>query len=189
MKYLKPLISILLIALLAACSNFMGRPDNSQDAGYRVILHKPLTIVPEVARVFLQAGKAFPQNGLDEYEPHCSFEVRKVLPEQLQTIEPDTFKVTRVQRLMEEVVWLRPVQVASLQLTSAAVDSGSSDIFEGYHFWLYSEQQPDVLRMTCRYILTEPWNSRPPTLEEMRFALGDFATISTRGDNLTPGRF
>jgi hypothetical protein len=188
-RYLKPLLCILSAALLAGCNNVMGRPDNSLDAGYQVILHKPLTIVPEVARVFLQAGEAFPQYGLNEYEPHCSFEVRKVLPEQPQTIEPDTFKVTRVQRLREEVVWLRPVQFASLQLADAAVDSGLSDIFEGYHFWLYSETQPDVLRMTCRYILTEPWNSRTPTLDEMRFSLGGYATLNTGDGSLRPGQF
>ncbi len=189
MRTIKPILSILLAALLAGCSNFMGRPDNSLDTGYRVVLHKPLTIVPEVTRVFLQAGEAFPQYGLNEYEPHCSFEVRKVLPKQPQTIEPDTFKVTRVQRLIEEVVWLRPVQVASLQLANAAVDSSPSDIFEGYHFWLYSEDQPDVLRMTCRYILTEPWNSRTPTLAEMRFSLGEIATLNTNGSNIKPGSF
>lgn len=189
MKHLKPLISILLIGLLTACNNYFGAPDSSLDAGYRVILHKPLTIVPEVARVFLQAGEAFPQYGLNEYEPHCSFEVRKVLPYQTQTIEPDTFKVTRVQGLIEEVVLLRPVQVASLQLAYGAIYNSPSDIFEGYHFWLYSENQPDVLRMTCRYILTEPWNSRPPTLQEMRFSLGGYATLNAGEDSLRPGQF
>lgn len=189
MRYLRPLLAILLTVLLAGCSNFMGRPDNSQDTGYQVVLHKPLTIVPEVSRVFLQAGESFPQYGLNEYEPHCSFEVRQVLPQQTQTIEPDTFKVTRVQYLREEVVWLRPVQVASLQLADAGIDSSPSDIFEGYHLWLYSENQPDVLRMTCRYILTEPYNSRPPTLAEMRFSLGELATLNTNGSDIRPGSF
>jgi len=189
MKTLKVFISILIIALLTGCNNYFTAPDGSLDAGYRVILHKPLTIVPEVSRVFLQAGEAFPQYGLNEYEPHCSFEVRKVLPEQPQTIEPDTFKVTRVQYLIEEIVWLRPVQVATLQLTYGAMSRSPSDIFEGYHFWLYSENQPDVLRMTCRYILTEPWNSRPPTWEEMRFALGGIATLNAGTDSLRPGQF
>lgn len=189
MRTIKPILSVLLATLLAGCSNFMGRPDNNQDTGYQVVLHNPLSIVPEVTRVFLQAGEAFPQYGLNEYEPHCSFEVRDVLQAETQIIEQDTFKVTRVQYLREEVVWLRPVQVASLQLANPGIDGSPSDIFEGYHFWLYSENQPDVLRMTCRYILTEPWNSRTPTLEEMRYSLGAYATLSAGEDSLKPGQF
>ena len=180
----------MLSVLLAGCNSIFTAPGNDLDAGYRVVLAKPLTIEPEVTRVFLQAGEAFPQYKLNEYEPHCSFEVRKLLP-QPQAIEPDTFVVTRVQRLIEEVVWLKPLQLAALELARSAVDSSPSDIFEGYHFWLYSETQPNVLRMTCRYIFTEPWNSRPPTLDELLFALGGYATIIT-GENaggITPGKF
>ena len=190
MKHPIPFILALFTLLLGGCNSLFTAPSNDLDAGYRVVLNKPLTIAPEVTRVFLQAGEAFPQYGLNEYEPHCSFEVRKLLP-QPQTIEPDTFVVTRVQRLIEEVVWLKPVQLASLQLARSAVDSSPSDIFEGYHFWLYSEKQPNVLRMTCRYIFTEPWNSRPPTLDEMLFALGGYATINTGGSaaGITPGKF
>ena len=188
MKYPLLFTCALLSTLLAGCNNLFTAPSNDLDAGYRVVLHKPLSIVPEVTRVFLQAGEAFPQYKLNEYEPHCSFEVRKLLP-QPQTIEPDTFVVTRVQRLIEEVVWLKPVQLAALRLADSAIDSSPSDIFEGYHFWLYAEKQPDVLRMTCRYIFTEPWNSRPPTQEEMQFSLGEFATIHTRGASIKPGSF
>ena len=190
MKYQILFTCALLSTLLAGCNSLFTAPSNDLDSGYRVVLNKKLTIVPEVTRVFLQAGEAFPQYGLNEYEPHCSFEVRKLLP-QPQTIEPDTFVVTRVQRLIEEVVWLRPVQLAALELARSAVDSSPSDIFEGYHFWLYSETQPNVLRMTCRYIFTEPWNSRPPTLDEMLFALDGYATITTgeTAVSITPGKF
>ena len=188
MSHLIRFMLMLSTVALMSCNGFLTAPGNDLDSGYRVALNRQLGIMPEAARVFLQAGEAFPQYSLNEYEPHCSFEVRKLLP-QTRTIEPDIFIVTRVQRLMEEVVWLTPVQLASLELADTSIDSSPSDIFEGYHFWLYSERQPDVLRMTCRYILTEPWSSRPPTLNEMQFALGVIATIHTRDASIRPGSF
>lgn len=57
MIFLKLYIPILFVVFASGCSNLSGIPDPALDTGYRVTLHKPLTVVPEVTRVFLQAGE------------------------------------------------------------------------------------------------------------------------------------
>ena len=55
--------------------------------------------------------------------------------------------------------------------------SGSSSYHEGFHFWIYSERQPDVRRMSCYGVYAQPYELYPPTLEEIRVALGGLAVI------------
>jgi len=185
---MKPvLLSLLVVFLLTSCTSWV--PDYSnKDSGYRVVLHQPLAVAPGNARVFLQQGRMLPSLGFNQYDISCSFEVRN-LSEQPQTIEPDTFVVNRVQHLMDEVASWRPVQLASLTLAGAEVDSSPADIFLGYHFWLYSEKQPDVLRMTCRGIFSEPWNAQYPTLGEIAQTLGSYATLGTGAETIQPGSY
>jgi hypothetical protein len=69
------------------------------------------------------------------------------------------------------------------------VDASPADIFLGYHFWLHSDNQPDVLRMTCRGVFAEPWEAEYPTLEEIAVALGDYAELQGRSARLAPGQY
>ncbi|WP_456404583.1 hypothetical protein [Thiolapillus sp.] len=185
---MKPVVLTLLSSLaLAGCSSWL--PDYSdEDSGHRLILHKPLTVSPGNARVFLQQGKMLPSLAFNQYEIGCSFEVRN-LSEQPQSIEADTFVVNRVQHLVEEVASWRPVVLASLTLAGAEVDTSPPDIFLGYHFWLHSEQQPDVLRMTCRGAFAEPWEAEYPTLGEIAAALGDYASLESGAQAILPGSY
>jgi hypothetical protein len=50
-------------------------------------------------------------------------------------------------------------------------------IQEGYHLWLADGPDPDVMRLTCLGMLDEMWRARPPTLDEVRAALGELATL------------
>jgi hypothetical protein len=180
--------SVVLLALvLSGCSSWL--PDYSaEDSGYRLQLLRPLLVPPENARVFVQEGKMLPSLSFNQYQISCSFEVRQ-LSEQPQTIEVDTFVVNRVQQMQEEVASWRTVKLASLQLSDAAVDSSPPDIFRGWHFWLHSDKQPNVLRMTCRGVFAEPWEAEPPTLAEIRQALGDIASLKTGTEVIVPGSF
>ncbi len=181
------LLVFLVLPLLTACSSWL--PDYSgEDSGWRLVLHKPLVVAPENARVFLQDGRMLPSLAFNQYRPSCSLEVRNLSP-QPQTIEPDTFVVNRIQPLREEVAAWRPVKLASLSLASAAVDASPADIFLGYHFWLSSDAQPDVLRMTCRGVFAEPWEAEYPTLEEIAHALGGYAELKGGASRLAPGQY
>ena len=185
----KLITTILSGVLLASCGSQITRSYQQGDSGYRVMLHKALVIEPYQARVFIQDGTFF-SGGLDEYRPHCGFEVRH-LSDQSQTIQPDQFVVSRVQNLIEEVVMLQPVQVAALgETTIGFQDYSPSDIFRGYHFWLRSGTQPDVIRMTCRGALAPPWDAIPPSYQEMNDTLGEYATLRLDQEQpVTPGRF
>lgn len=186
-KYFFRLAATIAISFLTvACSSKITQSYQQGDSGYRIVLHDALVIAPHQARVFLQDGNVV--GGLNEYHPHCSFEVRK-LSEQSQTIQPDTFVVSRVQHLIEEVVMLQPVLVAALGNNLAFQDYSPSDIFRGFHFWLRSEAQPDVLRMTCRGALAPPWEALLPSPEEINMALGEKATLKYNRENTTPGSY
>ncbi|WP_457665444.1 hypothetical protein [Thiolapillus sp.] len=181
------LLALFIGLTFSGCSSWV--PDYSrEDSGYRLVLHKPLIVSPGNARVLLQQGKMLPSLNFNQYDISCSFEVRK-LSERPQTIEADTFVVTRIQHLMEEVASWRPVRLASLTLAGADVDASPADIFLGYHFWLYSEKQPDVLRMTCRGAFSEPWDAQYPTLGEIAAALGPWATLETGTQTIKPGSY
>ena len=86
---------------------------------------------------------------------------------------------------------LQPVQVAALgETTIGFQDYSPSDIFRGYHFWLRSGTQPDVIRMTCRGALAPPWDAIPPSYQEMNDTLGEYATLRLDQEQpVTPGRF
>ncbi len=174
------------ILLLTAC----GVPDyTDEDSGYRLVLHRAVTIPPQRARIYIQNGRVV-GTSFDSYQVSCSLEVR-TLSDRPQVVEPDTFVVNRVQAFFEEVAasgW-RPAQVAGVGLAGADVDSGPSDLFRGWHFWLHSPRQPQVLRLTCRGVFAAPWEAEPPTFEEMAAALGPVASLERATGTFAPGRF
>ena len=145
-------------------------------AGGKVKLHRVLEVKAGQARVFLQHGKV--TGSVDSYAPQCDFEITSVDHEGTY-IQPDVFKILRVQHVMEQVVQsYSPIRVASLTLAGISDDGGISQYYEGYHFWLQSQKQPQVLRMSCYGVFEEPGWLRPPTLREIRATLGDIASIS-----------
>jgi len=50
-------------------------------------------------------------------------------------------------------------------------------MWRGYHLWLESEEQPDVLRMTCKGAFSTTWDVRPPSLDDLRIVFGEVATL------------
>ena len=128
------------------------------------------------ARVFVQDGVI--SGGYDNYRPHCAFEIESIDHNGV-TIEPDTFQVVRVQHSLVQVVQARPLTVAGPWRTFAGINGfgGSSSYHEGYHFWVYSERQPEVMRMSCYGVYAQPYELEPPTLAEIGHALGGLAEI------------
>lgn len=159
---------------LAGCQGEILKQYQSGDTGKQLTLLKTLEVPPEKTRVFLQDGKVL-SGRPNEYDPHCNFEVR-YLSTEAQTIQPDTFVIATIQAVVEEVVLAEPLRLASSG--GSGFDSSPSYIFRGYHFWLKSESQPDVLRMTCRGEFSAPWEAMPPSPEEIQAALGDYAKIN-----------
>lgn len=176
-------LALTLISSLAlgGCGLEQSVRDNMTEGRYQDVagrfleLKQPLPVEVDRARVFIQDGEVRGAGAINQYRTQCNLELDQVAL-QAEEIEPDTFRIVRVQRAIEQVVLTRPVQVASLQL-AGRFDGGSSAFFEGYHFWLSSGRQGDVRRLSCYGTYAEPADLRPPTLQEIRQTLGDIAEI------------
>lgn len=143
--------------------------------GAQLQVRQALPVSAGKARVFVQDG--FVTGGFDNYRTHCAFEIESVDHNGV-TIEPDTFQILRVQRSLVRVVQAQPLMVAGLSLAFGGIEGGGSGSFhEGFHFWIYSERQPEVMRMSCYGVYAQPYELEPPTLVEIRRALGGLAEI------------
>lgn len=173
----KQALIILSTMLLAACqAGVMLRSESSPNNRVsEVKLLQPLTVSPDTTRVFVQDGMVIASfSYANQYRPQCAFEVRD-RKESEQIIRAGSFKVTRVEGLMNDVVLRKPVQVAAF--TWAGMDDGGAPmVHEGYHFWLEQNEQ-GVRRMTCYGVFADMSEVEPPTMEEIRYALGDVAEL------------
>jgi len=142
--------------------------------GASLVLNHDLSIAAGKARVFLQNGEV--SGGFDSYRTHCAFEIDSVRHDG-KTIQAGTFTISRVQGSIQPVVTRGLLQVASLQLFAGLDGAGSQSFYEGYHFWLTSVDQPEVRRLSCFGVYAEPQDLYPPTVEEIRQALGSIAVI------------
>jgi hypothetical protein len=186
----RPLLVTMIVgvaSLTSACVDHvrgdLSSPFNPVPVGSVVQVERDINIPPGRTRVFVQRGSV--STGFNSYAPSCSFEVTDLDYDNTQVIEPGAFRVRRVERFgFEQVVQREPIQVASLGwhgLLLAEVE-GSPMVFEGYHLWLESEAQPDVMRVTCRGEFEDVSMAKPPSIEEIRWALGKTATLTLPGD-------
>ncbi|MEW8505330.1 MAG: hypothetical protein AB2598_01385 [Candidatus Thiodiazotropha sp.] len=170
---------IMLTLLLSACtqsymvSDDLAYPYNLPPLGSKLVLMKQVAIEPGTTRTFLQRGRLMLLGDFDRYLANCNFEVAK-LSDGLQRIEPDSFVIKRVQRLTTEVVNFQDNQPGFM---TVEFDPGSPIVTHGYHLWLSSERQPDVMRVTCRGAFDDLSRAQPPSIDEIRGALGDIAEL------------
>jgi len=141
-----------------------------------VVLKRDIRIPAGKARVYVQndraaVGDQISAGGFDSYKPHCAFEISRVDHAGFE-VKAETFAVTRIQQTVVRVVSRAPVMVAAFGLWG-----GSQAYYSGYHFWLASDNQPEVRRMTCYGVYAEPYELYPPTLKEINAALGAVAEL------------
>ena len=178
----KTVVVVALGFLLAACQQAPVRDETSQrsrvGAGSTFVLHEALLVPAGHARVFLQSGKVVSKTQLDRYRPHCNFETRVVSDGTLR-IEPDTFLVTDVEEYEEEIVSRpQPIRVAALAGDDGDVGGMISMITRFVRHWLYSERQPEVMRLTCHGGFDYPLDALPPSVAKIRQALGSYVTLN-----------
>lgn len=138
--------------------------------GGQLELKTAIQVPAERARVFLQNGEV--GGGVDDYQPQCNFEIHSVLHQGV-TIAPDVFEIARVQQVLAPVVLAQPIRVAD-----GMDGDGPSALFAGYHLWLNSPLQPEVMRLTCYGTFAEPGpDLQPPTVKEIRKVLGSLAEL------------
>jgi hypothetical protein len=177
---MKRFLAMFLVLLLAGCSQqYMVNDDldyayNLPPVGSTLVVKKPITVPAGEVRVFLQRGELFKKSDFDRYQPSCSLELRK-LADVAREIEPDSFIVTKVQRLVQEVV--QSTATAPGLMKAAFDEGGKPMVVHGYHLWLGSDKQPDVMRMTCRGYFDDLSKADPPSLNDVAKSLGDYAEL------------
>ena len=174
-------IVLLSAALLTACQPMVPRDENypyyHPPAGSTVVVNKPIDVPPGRTRTFFQNGEIIPYNARNRFYPNCEFEIL-TLADTVRTIRPGEFRVTRVIIKRDQVAETGPRMVAGLSIGIGMGESdGPGDIMHVVEMRLKSTEQPDVYRLVCRGGEDNPADAEPPTINEMRRALGDYATL------------
>ncbi len=175
------------LALLLGCQTTkvgdLDSPFFAPPKGSTVILHKNLDIAPRTGRVFLQRGQAYRYGGVNRYFPWCYFQINTV-EDGTQELRANTFVVYRVVSRMEEVVQNQPIRLAGLpsktagDLLLAYGGGGPPTVTQTVQLWLRSEQQSDIRKMVCGGAEDNPATVVPPSIIEIKGALGAFATLT-----------
>ena len=172
------------LGLLSACNAALVTDPNALNyvptPGSKVTVKQRIEVPGGQTRIFLQRGELITKpSRLDHYWPNCNFEIN-TLAETSRYIEPGVYTVTRTTRQEKEVVWYQPepIQLATLGIGGVmARGDGPGMYFEEVKMTLQSEQAPDIRELACRGVLTDPVLVAPPTLAEIRQALGSYASI------------
>ncbi len=176
---MKKLFVIGMVMLLTACSQqYMVKNDldyayNLPPVGSTLLVKKPIEVPGGATRIFLQRGELFRKADFDRYHPSCSLELRK-LAEVARVIQPGSFTISKVQRLMQEVVRR---EAPAPGLMRVDYEGGKPMVVHGYHLWLGSAEQPDVMRMTCRGYFDDLNRAEPPSLNDVFESMGDYAEL------------
>lgn len=186
--HLLPLI-LLPALVLAACQPVSVRQSEAGPwvvlpAGSTLTLERPVAVPQERARVFLLGGRLARQGA--SIGPSCGLEIRTISRDGPYLIQPGTYAIERVQSVWTQVALREDRRAVRLRLASSPDGGGNPMIQEGYHFWL-SGPDANLMRLTCLGMLDDIVWAEPPTLVEIRAALGPVATLETPGAQVPGG--
>jgi hypothetical protein len=172
------------IIFFTACSAALVTDPNARNyvptPGTSVTVPQRIEVPGGQTRIFFQRGEIVKKvSSLDLYKTNCNFEIN-TLAETPRYIEAGVYTVTRTTRREGEVVLFKPLQYASLAIGGMVGKAGDGPpmYFEEVRMTLRSDQPTDIRDLTCRGAMTDPQFLEPPTLAEIREALGKHATIT-----------
>ncbi|MGO9443818.1 MAG: hypothetical protein ACLPXB_03465 [Thiobacillaceae bacterium] len=154
----------------------MDSPYYEYPNGVRLILNQPLEIPPDAATVRLQYGKVVAPNGVQEEDPYCIVELSTVADEP-QRVQSGAFSVTRVRYSISTIARGESLPTGLVQVSMASNSSGPSNYYYKTEFFLHSDAQPNMLRMTCQSNQNYTPLKRYLTVGEIRQALGNIFTL------------
>lgn len=187
---MKPAVIPLLAALLVACqtSAYEGNensPFYPVPAGSTLTLTRHLTIPAEQVAAFLQGGEVVASGRINQYYPHCKFELQRRL-DKAQTVQPDSFEITKVVQEIGHSVALDGLQLAGVSvgigINIGSRGDGASLQTYSTRMTLRSARQPGVFRLSCGQAAL-PHEGRHVSINEMRKALGGVFTLAVAGKN------
>ena len=178
------LTNLFLLLCLTGCeSGFPPRSDDSlfgRLSGGSFVLHREVSIDPSYAHIVFQGGVA--AHGASEFEPRCELEVRKVL-ETSQTIPAGNFRIGKVRGVQRYVRQPGANMLAAAGGAMQLADDSSNEWYMyTYHMQLLSEEQAEPPVLICGGAYNYPFYARYPTLQEIREALGDYASLTLAGE-------
>lgn len=180
---------LMTVSLLTSCqtASYEGN-ENSPffpvPAGSTLKLTRTLSIPANQVAVFLQGGEVVASDRINQYYPHCKFELRRRL-DTAQTVQPDTFEITKVVQEIGHSVALDGVQLAGVSVgigVNIGMRGGDGATLQAYstRLSLRSGRQPEVLRISCGQSAL-PHEGQHVSISELRQALGDVLTLELAG--------
>jgi hypothetical protein len=171
------------LGFLTACSGPLVTDPSLRNyvptPGSTVTVPQRIEVPGGQTRIFFQRGEIVKKaSQLDLYKANCNFEIN-TLTESPRYIEAGVYTVTRTTRQEREVVFFKPVQYAAIGIGGmiGRGDDGPGMYFEEVNMKLRSEKPSDIRELACRGVMTDPQWVEPPTLAEIRQALGKHASI------------
>lgn len=144
--------------------------------GSEIAVLKPIPLRARKARAFLQFGEVVKLGNLDQYYPSCNFEVRQ-LGEETGFIQPGGMRITGFSEGYDQLVLSDPPQTTRPQVALKFFDSHSMSVNRYVHYTVAAPEQPNLLRFSCRGGEADLPEALPPTLSEIRQAVGDWVEI------------
>ena len=146
--------------------------------GWVLELHKDIDIPPRRTRVFFQEGRML--YGINDYKPHCQLRVRDI-SEQSQSVHADRFTIDNVYGAEDEIVSNDRIRLAAAGGAVIAGGNGGGNgenrLMYFYFMGLHAEKQTNVTYLVCGGALEDPAFAKYPTIQEIRAAMGDYATL------------
>ena len=192
---MRQLILLSVVGFLAACQTaaYEGNensPFYPVPSGSTLTLTRSVTIPANQVAVYLQGGEIMPASRINQYYPHCKFELihRR---DTGQTVRPDDFEIIRVVQETGHSVALAGLQTAQMSVgigINVGMDrDGSSLQTYSTRLMLRSARQPQVFRLSCGQAAL-PHEGQHVSINEMRKALGNLFTLELAGRVPSAGR-
>jgi hypothetical protein len=170
--------------LLLACGPVTIKDETNQSyipiQGWVLELHQDIDIPPRRTRVFFQEGRML--YGINDFKPHCQLRVRDI-SEQSQSVHADRFTIENVYGFEGDIVSSDRIRLAAAGGTVIAGgggnggDNGESRLMYFYFMGLHAEKQSNVTYLVCGGALEDTAFAEYPTIQEIRAAMGDYATL------------
>jgi len=176
-----PLILVFL-AFLASCqtSRYEGNEDSPfylVPVGSVLTLNQDVEIPPHRVGIILQDGQIKPLSAVNQYYPHCKFEVLKIrdIP---QTVHADRFTIEKAVQEITDMVDAGGIRLADISL-GVGINMYAGDVSVqtfATRLSLRSARQPDVYLLSCGQ-WAYPAEGQHVSIREIRRVLGKLFTL------------
>lgn len=176
------------LTTVSGCTTFnngdTSSPFTNPTPGSRLELRVTIPLPAESYTVYFQSGgKGL--SGFNRFEPHCQLHAKGVSDGSL-VLQPRSYEIDRVTYKTPIYVRNTPIQLTAsegFRLQVADRDDGPSDVIEVVEMTFKQTPDSQALGLTCGGGQDVPSEALPPSIEEIRMALGAHARLVLKGDD------